>query len=263
MAPRDGGDPVTHEYAVPVTARSGRARVAPATAALALALAVAGCSSGTAGGSAAPTSSTATASGPTAAAGSPEPSVAAAQASQEAAADPARATDASSGALAVALRAADLPAGWTVQANPVPDGALAQNPSLAGICGGSFPSEAHRTAKYPVTGLDPAGAAVLAGEAISYDSAASGAGALAQLRAAFAGCTDEDRTIVAPPRVAGLAPASLVVEYRVDGGLQLVVAQQRGAVLSVLIGEDAASETRAAQAVAGRLAALPAAAVGS
>jgi hypothetical protein len=219
-----------------------------------------GSSGGSASGTAAPSSAGAAPAAPSA-----EPSPAVAQASAEAAADPARATDARTAALAIALRQADLPQGWTVQANPVPDVRdLSGNPSLAGICGGTFSSEGHRTAKYPVVALDPRRTPLVESEAISYDSAASAATALQELRAAFAHCTTGDRTVVAPPRVARLAADSVVVEYSLAGGLrQDVVAQARGAVVSVLLAEDEATAARAAQSIAGRLAALPAAAVGA
>jgi hypothetical protein len=208
---------------------------------------------------------TGTSAGPrtTAAHTSPEPAPAQAEASAEAAADPAAATDPRSAALAVALRRADLPAGWSVQANPVPDGALAKSPSFAGICGATFASESHRTAKHPVTGIDPKGTAALASEAISYDSPASATGALAELRSAFGGCSAHKLTIVPAPRVAGLADDSVVVEYEVAGGTrQEVIAQARGAVVSVLIGDDATAAARAAGHIAARMAALPESAVG-
>jgi hypothetical protein len=164
----------------------------------------------------------------------------------------------------VALRATDLPAGWTVQANPVPDGNdLSKNPSLAGICGADFPSEGHRTAKFPVTGVDPRGTPSVVSEALSYDSPASAASALSELRAAFASCPAEDRAVVRAPAISGLAADSVVAEYELAGGLrQEVVAQARGAVVSVLIGEDETTVAGATRSVATRLAALPAAAVG-
>ncbi|WP_448625145.1 hypothetical protein [Geodermatophilus sp. URMC 64] len=195
---------------------------------------------------------------------SPEPAPAEAEASAEAAADPADATDAPSAALSIALRAEDLPDGWTVQANPVPDGDLAGNPSLAGICGGTFPSEAARTAKFPVTGVDPDGTPAVVSEAISYRTAGDAAGALGELRAAFAACPAGDRTIVdPPPRVDGLAADTVVVEYELaSGARQQVVAQARGAVVSVLLGEDPTATAGAARSIAGRLAALPPAAIG-
>ncbi|MGY1640030.1 hypothetical protein ACI782_02720 [Geodermatophilus sp. SYSU D00703] len=90
-----------------------------------------------------------------------EPAPAEAEQSAAAAADPAAATSPDEAALAVALRASDLPAGWSVQANPVADGDLSDDPSLSGICGVAFASEEHRTAKHPVVGLDPQGGAAL------------------------------------------------------------------------------------------------------
>ena len=54
-----------------------------------------------------------------------------------------------------------------------------------------------------------------------------------------------------------------MVEYELAGGLrQEVVAAGARRVVSVLLGEDEATAARAAQSIAGRLAALPAAAVG-
>jgi len=194
---------------------------------------------------------------------SPEPAPARAAASVEAAADPAAATDPNSAAVAVALRATDLPEGWSVQANPVPDGALAKNPSFAGICDATFASEAHRTAKHPVTGLDPQGNAALVSEAIGYDSPGSAATALAELRSAFAGCSPDELAVLPSPRVEGLANDSVVVEYDLAGGTrQEVIAQARGAVVSVLIGEDEAVAAGAARNIAVRMAALPARAIG-
>jgi hypothetical protein len=220
---------------------------------LATLLMVSGCGGSGSGGAAATSASTGTA----------EPAPALAQASAEASADPATATDAKAAALAVALRATDLPQGWSVQANPVPDGDLSKNPSLAGICGGTFPSEAHRTAKYPVTGIDPQGQAAMVSEAISYDTAASAISALEELGDAFATCTSEDRTIVQAPRVAGLSPAAVVVEYELAGGTrQEVIAQARGSVVSLLIGEDESATAAAGLGVAARLAALPTGAIG-
>ncbi|MGY1813700.1 hypothetical protein [Blastococcus sp. SYSU D00820] len=197
------------------------------------------------------------------AAGTDEPEPAQAEASAAAAADPAAATTPDEGALAVALRAADLPPGWSIQANPVPDGDLSDNPSLAGICGLTFTTEGARTAKHPVVGLDPAGTATVVSESIAYDSAASGTAALEELRTAFATCPAADRTFLPPPPVDGLVGTPVVVLYELGGGVtQEVIAQGRGAVVSVLIAEDPATGAAAAQAIATRLAALPAAAVG-
>jgi hypothetical protein len=199
----------------------------------------------------------------TGAGASAEPSAAQAEAAAEAAADPAAATDPAGAALAVALRAADLPPGWSVQANPVPDGTLSDNPSLAGICGHTFTSEAHRTAKFPVVGLDGTGTAQNSSEAIAYDSPAAAGTAVQELVQAFGGCPADQYTFVPGPSADGLAPQSVVFEYQLAGGTtQVVVAQARGAVLSVLIGEDPATTAQAGRSIAARLAALPAAAIG-
>jgi hypothetical protein len=145
----------------------------------------------------------------------------------------------------------------------VPDGDLSGNPSLAGICGATFTSEAHRTAKYPVVGLDAQRTPLVESEAISYDAAGAAATALQELRAAFAHCGTGDRTILAAPRVEGLAADAVVVEYQLTGGTtQEVLAQRRGAVVSVLLAEDQDAAAAAARAIAGRLAALPATAAG-
>ncbi|MGK5168999.1 hypothetical protein [Geodermatophilus sp. CPCC 205761] len=192
-----------------------------------------------------------------------EPAPAQAEQSAAATADPAAATTPEEAALAVALRATDLPAGWSVQANPVPDGDLAGDPSLDGICGVAFASEEHRVAKHPVVGLHPAGAATVVSEAIAYDSAESGELALTELRDAFESCTAGDRTLVEPPVVEGLAGTVVAVRYRLaDGTTQDVLAQGRGAVVSVLIAEDPAAGATAARGIATRMAALPGAAVG-
>jgi hypothetical protein len=246
-----------------VTSRPLGPPAALAVACLAAGTLLAGC--GTGGGPAPAPAAGATPPPATPPPSTTEPGPAVAQASAEAAADPARATDAKGGALAAALRPADLPGGWSVQANPVPDTAdLSGNPSLAGICGAGFPSEAHRTAKYPVVGLDATGTPLVESESISYDTAGSAAGALQELRAAFAHCSSQGRTVGAAPRVDGLAADSVVVEYTLAGGVhQEVVAQARGAVVSVLLAEDEAAAARAGRGIAARLAALPAAAVGS
>jgi hypothetical protein len=191
-----------------------------------------------------------------------EPAPAQAEQSAAASADPAAATSPDEAALAVALRADDLPPGWSVQTNPVADGDLSDDPSLSGICGVAFASEEHRTAKHPVVGLDPQGAATLVSEAIAYDSAASGELALTELRDAFESCPAGDRVLVEPPVVDGLAGTVVLARYRLeDGTTQDVLAQGRGAVVSVLIAEDPAAGATAARAVAGRMAALPDAAV--
>jgi hypothetical protein len=216
-------------------------------------LTLAGCG-GTGSSTAAPSTASSTA----------EPAAASAAAAAEAAADPAAARSPAEAALAVALRAADLPAGWSVQANPLAQGAsLADNPSLAGICGGTFTSEAHRTTKDPVVGLDGNHTPQVSAEAIAYDSADMAATAVRELVQAFGGCPAEQYTFEPGPPAEGLAEDSVVFQYRLaDGSTQVVVAQARGQVLSVLIGEDPATTAAAARSIAGRMAALPAAAIG-
>jgi hypothetical protein len=216
-------------------------------------LAVAGCTgSGSSGATA------------TTAGSSPEPAAASAAAAAEAATDPTAVGSPAEAALAVALRAADLPAGWSVQANPLAAGAtLGDNPSLAGICGATFSSEAHRTTKQPVVGLDAGGTPQLSAEAIGYDSADAAATAVRELVQAFGGCPADQYTFEAGPSADGLAEDSVVFQYRLtDGTTQVVVAQARGQLLSVLIGEDPAATAAAARSIAVRLAALPAAAIG-
>jgi hypothetical protein len=196
--------------------------------------------------------------------GSAEPPAASAAAAAEAAADPALATSPADAALAVALRAADLPAGWSVQANPLSEGAaLVDNPSLAGICGAPFTSEVHRTTKHPVVGLDGSRTPQVSAEAIAYDSAGAAATAVQELVQAFGGCPADEYTFEPGPPADGLAEDSVVFQYRLsDGSRQVVVAQARGQVLSVLIGEDPATTAAAARSIAVRMAALPAAAIG-
>jgi hypothetical protein len=237
--------------------------------AVAAALALAGCSgsddtpatAGSASSSAAPAGPS-TAPGP--ATPSVEPDVASAAAAAEANADPAAVTDPAGAAVAVALRATDLPAGWTVQANPLGEGTtLAQNPSFDGICDQEFGSEAHRTSKQPVVAVDPTGAAQLSSEAISYDTGASASSALRELVAAFSSCPPDTYTFQPAPSAEGLAPMSVVFQYQLAaGGTQVVVAQADGQVVSVLIGDDPATTTAAGRAIAARMAALPAAAIG-
>jgi hypothetical protein len=149
------------------------------------------------------------------------------------------------------------------QANPVPDGDLSDNPSLAGICDFPFTSEAHRVAKYPVVGADGSGAAQVTSEAIAYDGPESATTAVQELVQAFSGCPADQYTFVPPPPADGLAENSVVFEYQLAGGVtQVVVAQARGAVLSVLIGDDPATATAAGRSIATRLAALPPPAIG-
>ena len=234
--------------------------------AVAAALALAGCRGSddppAAAGGTSSSADPSTAPGP--ATPSVEPDVASAAAAAEANADPAAVTDPAGAAVAVALRATDLPAGWTVQANPLGEGTtLAQNPSFDGICDQKFGSEAHRTSKQPVVAVDPTGAAQLSSEAISYDTGASASSALRELVAAFSSCPPDTYTFQPAPSAEGLAQMSVVFQYQLAaGGTQVVVAQAAGQVVPVLIGDDPATTTAAGRAIAARMAALPAAAIG-
>jgi hypothetical protein len=250
----------------PVT--TSRRRLRAGVPALLAAVLLAGCSAGGTGPTAGPTTaSTAPTSAPSSSAAAPgtvEPDAAAGEAAAAAAADPAAVRTPQEAALATALRAADLPAGWSVQANPVPDGDLSEAPSLAGICSGTVTSEQRRTAKFPVTGLDAAGTPVLAGEAISYDSAAGAGLALTELGAAFATCPPEDYTFLPGPAADGLTAGAVVIRYELSNGVsQVVIGQSRGAVLSVLIGEDPDTTLGTAQRIADRMTRLPAAVIGA
>ncbi len=237
-----------------MTSRRSRLLLAP----LALTLLLAGC--GSTDGQSSPAATSASAPGAT----SPEPAPAQAEASAAAALDPAAVTSAQEAALASALRATDLPQGWTVQANPVPDGDLSNNPSFRGLCEADFPSEARRTAKFPVVGVDPQGTSLVTSESLSYDSAEGAAQALAELRTAFAGCEGPDRTFVPPPSADGLAADNVVEQYQLTTGTaQVIVAQARGSVVSVVIGDAPDVTLAAARSIAGRLAQLPASVIGA
>ncbi|WP_222195967.1 hypothetical protein [Modestobacter italicus] len=197
--------------------------------------------------------------------GTAEPTAADVAAAAAATADPAAAQDPAQAAVAVALRATDLPAGWSVQANPLPaDADLTANPSLTGICGQTFASEQHRTSKQPVVGLDATGTPQLSSEAIAYDSPAAAGAAVQELVQAFGRCPEDQYTFETGPSAEGLAATSVVFQYRLaDGTTQVVLAQARGQVLSVLIGEDPAVTAAAGRAIAARMAALPAEAIGA
>jgi hypothetical protein len=237
-----------------VTTRLPRTLIALAGSALVLV----GCSSSPSGDDAAASSS----AGSSAPASQVEPPAAQSEAAAEAAADPAAATDGRTAGLASALRVGDLPDGWTVQSNPTPDDDLGD--SLAGICGYTFTSEARRTAKFAVVGIDPAGSATVASEAIVYDSPDGAALALTELRAAYGACPPDQYTFTTPPPADGLQPGAVVVTYELGDtqGAQAVVAQARGSVVSIVLGSDAAVAVGAGTSIARRLAALPAAAVG-
>lgn len=228
---------------------------------LAAVLLTAGC--GSTDGEADP-SGTAAGSSSSAAGSSSEPAPAEAEASAEAAADPAAATTPAEAALATALRATDLPEGWTVQANPVPDGDLADNPTLDGLCSASFSSEGQRTAKFPVVGIDPAGRPAVTSEAVAYGSADGAALALTELRTAFAGCESPEQRFGEPPSTEGLTADAVAAQYQLTTGTtQVIVAQARGAVVSIMVSDDPAVTLSAARSVATRMAQLPAAVIGA
>ena len=246
--------------AVGVTVGGVRRSLVPL--AVAAALTLAGCSGPDGDPAAASTSSSAATAGPTVEP-TAEPGAADAAEAASAAADPAAVRDPAEAAVAIALRASDLPAGWTVQANPLGEGTtIADNPSFDGICDQHFGSEAHRTGKQPVVAVDPAGAAQLSSEAISYDTVEAASSAVRELVAAFSSCPPDTYTFQPAPSAEGLAEMSVVFQYQLaDGTTQVVLAQAVGHVLSVLIGDDPATTTAAGRAIATRMSALPAAAI--
>lgn len=138
----------------------------------------------------------------------------------------------------IALAAGDLPAGWTLEESPT-DGDIDDDPTFMGLCDFEFLSERRRTAKVPVTGIDPDGAAVLTTEAVSYDASDAAQLALIELRGAYANCPpDQTFTDLPPSDQTGLAEDRVVVEYTLaEGTTQTVIVQRRGSVLSVILGE--------------------------
>lgn len=235
-------------------------RTAVRAVVLAMVLAATLLLSGCTGGQSSDEPATGAAEEPAAGTSEPAPATAAV-----ATVDPASVTNPAEALRAVALRAADLPDGWTVQANPLPDDAdLGMNPSLAGICGYPFTSEARRTAKLPVVGVDPAGTVQLSSEAIAYDGAQAATTAVQEVVQAFSTCPDEEYSFQEGPSAEGLAPNSVVFQYALpDGTVQVVVVQARGQVLSVLIGDDPAMTAAAGRSIADRIAELPAGAIGA
>lgn len=138
----------------------------------------------------------------------------------------------------IALTAADLPADWSVEESPT-DGNLDDDPTFLGLCDFEFLSERRRTAKVPVTGINPAGDAVLATEAVAYDEYDAAQLALIELRGAYGNCPP-DQTFTDIPVIdqTGLAEDRVVVEYTLaEGTTQTVIVQRRGALLSVILGE--------------------------
>jgi len=157
----------------------------------------------------------------------------------------------------VALSAADLPAGWTVEESPT-DGNIDDDPTFLGLCDFEFLSERRRTAKVPVTGINPDGIAVLTTEAVSYDAADGAELALIELRGAYQNCPP-DRTFVEIPPIeqTGLAQDRVVVEYTLEEGTtQTVIVQRRGSVLSLILGEVRLITFDAARKMFTRLTAL-------
>ncbi len=138
----------------------------------------------------------------------------------------------------VAMTAADLPAGWTVEESPT-DGSLFDDPTFLGLCGFEFLSERRRTAKVPVTGINPDGIAVLATEAVAYDEYDGAQLALIELRGAYGNCPpDQTFTEIPPIEESGLAEDRVVVEYTLaEGTMQTVIVQRRGSIVSVVLGE--------------------------
>ncbi len=136
------------------------------------------------------------------------------------------------------MTAADLPAGWTVEESPT-DGSLYDDPTFLGLCGFTFLSEPRRTAKVPVTGINPDGIAVLATEAVAYDEYDGAQLALIELRGAYGNCPpDQAFTEIPPIDQTGLAEDRVAVEYTLaEGTTQTVIVQRRGSILSVVLGE--------------------------
>ena len=157
----------------------------------------------------------------------------------------------------IALTAGDLPAGWTVEESPT-DSDIDDDPTFLGLCDFEFLSERRRTAKVPVTGLDPAGDAVLTTEAVSYDEFDGAQLALIELRGAYGNCPPDQTFTDIPVRdQTGLAEDRVVVEYTLaEGTTQTVIVQRRGSVLSVVLGEARLIVFDAARKIFQRLSAL-------
>ncbi len=158
---------------------------------------------------------------------------------------------------AIALTAADLPAGWTVEKSATV-GSLDDDPTFLRLCDFEFLSELRRTAKVPVTGINPDGIAVLATEAVSYDEFDGAALALIELRGAYGNCPpDQTFTEIPTSEQAGLAEDRVVVEYTLaEGTTQTVIVQRRGSILSVVLGEARVIVFDAARKIFRRMTAL-------
>jgi hypothetical protein len=157
----------------------------------------------------------------------------------------------------VALTAADLPSGWTVEESPT-DGNIDDDPTFLGLCNFEFLSERRRTAKVPVTGISPDGDPILTTEAVSYDEYDAAQLALIELRAAYENCPADQRfTEIPPTDQTGLAEDRVVVEYTLAEGItQTVIVQRRGSVLSIILGEDSLIVFDAARRIYQRMTAL-------
>ncbi len=157
----------------------------------------------------------------------------------------------------IALTAADLPTGWTVEESPT-DENLVDDPTFLGLCDFEFLSERRRTAKVPVTGINPDGNAVLTTEAVSYDEYDAAQLALIELRGAYGNCPpDQTFTEIPPIEQTGLAEDRVVVEYTLaEGTTQTVIVQRRGSILSVVLGEARLIVFDAARKIFQRMAAL-------
>lgn len=157
----------------------------------------------------------------------------------------------------IALTAADLPADWTVEESPT-DAYLDDDPTFLGLCNFEFLSERRRTAKVPVTGINPDGVAVLTTEAVSYDAYDGAELALIELRAAYGNCPpDQTFTDVLEIDQTGLAEDRVVVEYTLaEGTTQTVIVQRRGSLLSVVLGEARLIALDAARKIFQRMSAL-------
>lgn len=157
----------------------------------------------------------------------------------------------------IALNTSDLPAGWAVEESPT-NGNLDDDPTFFGLCNVEFLSERRRTAKVPVTGIDPDGNAVLITEAVSYNEFDGAQLALIELRGAYQSCpSDQAFTVVPPADQTGLAEDRVVVEYTyAEGTTQTVIVQRRGSVLSVVLGETRSITLDAGRAIFQRMTAL-------
>lgn len=164
----------------------------------------------------------------------------------------------------IALSAADIPEGYAVEASPT-DADIADDPTFEGLCNFEFLSERRRVAKIPVSASEAGGDPVLISEAVAYDAFDAAQLALIELRGAYGVCPAEQYsfTDLSAEDQSGLAEDRVVVEYTLPEGVtQTVLVQRRGAVLSLVLGEDRAVAFAAARAIYARMAALTPVAAG-